>query len=308
MTEPTEFSAWVGRVEEAEDCVSVAAVRALAATLDIDADSRARSGLQADGVLPPLWHWLAFLPDAPMSGLGVDGHPRRGGFLPPVPLERRMWAGGRLEFHAPIRIGERVRRRSEIVRVSEKTGSSGRMVFVTVEHLLYTAQGHAVTDQQDIVYAAMPERFAPPPPVTAPTAFAWSEPVAMDTRRLFRFSAVTFNAHRIHFDLPYATEVEKYPGLVVHGPLQAILLMAAALRRRHDGPPAGFAFRGVRPLFHHDALRLIGGTEEVGAQDLCTATGEGLVCMQARIRWADGRGGAIGETKDGWNADGPAGG
>jgi 3-methylfumaryl-CoA hydratase len=279
------FEDWIGRVEEAEDSVPLHQARALAATLDYDGAARAAMGLAEGGPLPALWHWIAFLPDAPMSGLDTDGHPRRGGFLPPIPLERRMWAGGRLTFHGEMRIGETLHRRSEILKVSEKSGSTGRMVFVTVGHRLSTPRGLAVEEEQDIVYVAMPERFVPPPPVAAPDAFAWAEPVAIDTVRLFRFSAVTFNAHRIHFDLPYATEVEKYPGLVVHGPLQAILLMEAARRHRGGALPAGYRFRGVRPLFHFDALRLVGGALAEGGQDLCTATGEDLVCMQARVNW-----------------------
>jgi 3-methylfumaryl-CoA hydratase len=279
------FEDWIGRVEEAEDSVPLHQARALAATLDYGAATRAAMGLSEGGPLPALWHWIAFLPDAPMAGLDTDGHPRRGGFLPPIPLERRMWAGGRLTFHGEMRIGETLHRRSEILKVSEKSGSTGRMVFVTVGHRLSTPRGLAVEEEQDIVYVAMPERFVPPPPVAAPATFDWTESAAMDTVRLFRFSAVTFNAHRIHFDLPYATEVEKYPGLVVHGPLQAIMLMEAARRHRGGARPAGYRFRGVRPLFHFDALRLIGGAVADGGQDLCTATGEDVVCMQARVNW-----------------------
>ncbi len=279
------FADWIGRVEEAEDSVPAQTARALAATLDMDAAACAAAGIAEGGPLPPLWHWLAYPPAAPMSALGADGHPRRGGFLPPVPLERRMWAGGKLRFEGEIRIGETLHRRSEIMKVSEKTGSTGRMVFVTVAHTLSTPRGLAVAETQDIVFMPMPERFTPPPPTLAPLTAAWVEPAAMDAARLFRFSAATFNAHRIHYDLVYATEVEKYPGLVVHGPLQAILLMEAARRRRGGAWPRGYAFRGVRPLFHHDALRLIGGAEEAGGQDLCTATGADYVCMQARVTW-----------------------
>ncbi len=192
---------------------------------------------------------------------------------------------GQAAWRGEIRIGETMRRRSEILRVSEKTGSTGRMVFVTVAHTLSTDRGLAVEEGQDIVYMPMPERFTPPPPTPAPEDVAWTEPVPMDTARLFRFSAATFNAHRIHYDLAYATDVEKYPGLVVHGPLQAILLMEAA-RRHHGGAwPEGYAFRGLRPLFHQDALRLIGAPEADGGQDLFTATGAGYVCMQARVTW-----------------------
>jgi len=284
MTDGGAYSEWIGRVEEAEDSVPAQTARALAATLDMDAAARAGAGIAAGGPLPPLWHWLAFLPDAPMSALDLDGHPRRGGFLPPVPLERRMWAGGKLRWRGDLRIGETIHRRSEITAVSEKTGKTGRMVFVTVAHRISTARGLAVTETQDIVYMPMPERFTPPPPIPAPGG-DWVEPVPMDTARLFRFSAVTFNAHRIHFDLAYAMKVEKYPGLVVHGPLQAILLIEAARRHRAGAWPRGYTFRGVRPLLHTDALRLIGGAETDGAQDLCTATGEDYVCMQARVDW-----------------------
>lgn len=285
MTAEGSFADWVGRVEEAEDSVPAQTARALAATLDLDADARAAAGIAAGGPLPPLWHWLAFLPEAPMRALDTDGHPKRGGFLPPVPLERRMWAGARLRFHDRIGIGETMHRRSEITAVKEKTGKTGAMVFVTVEHRLSTGRGLAVEEAQDIVYMPMPERFTPPPPVPAPPG-DWEEAVPIDTARLFRFSAATFNAHRIHYDLAYATEVEKYPGLVVHGPLQAILLMEAARRHRGGAWPVGYGFRGVRPLFHTDALRLIGGAEGEGGQDLATATGADYVCMQARVTWA----------------------
>jgi 3-methylfumaryl-CoA hydratase len=272
------FDPWVGRVEEARDSVSARQARQMAATLDV-------AGAFDEGdPLPGLWHWMGWTPEAAMAELGPDGHPAKGGFLPPVPLERRMWAGGRLEFLAPLRIGEVLHRRSEILKVAEKTGTTGRMVFVTVQHEVSGAAGLAIREEQDIVYIAMPDRFTPPPPVTAPAA-AWRQDVAMDTVRLFRFSALTFNAHRIHFDLPYATAVEKYPGLVVHGPMQAMLLMQAARARAEGAMPRGFRFRGVRPLFHFDALSLQGQGLIAGAEALATVNGEGLVCMQADMAW-----------------------
>jgi 3-methylfumaryl-CoA hydratase len=197
-----------------------------------------------------------------------------------------MWAGGRLTFHGALRIGQPMRRRSTILKVSEKSGSTGAMVFVTVGHETSGPEGLAVTEEQDIVYVAMPDRFTPPPPVSAPEGAAWADPVTMDTVRLFRFSALTFNAHRIHFDLPYATEVEKYPGLVVHGPMQAMLLMQAARAHAGGGLPARFTFRGVRPLFHFDSVALTGWPVAAGAQALATVTGEGLCSMQAEIGWA----------------------
>lgn len=267
------YDRWVGRFEEARDSISARQARQMAATLGV-------TGALAEGeVLPPLWHWMGWTPEAAMADLGPDGHPARGGFLPPVPLERRMWAGGRLRFHAPLRIGEELFRRSEIVKVADKTGTTGRMVFVTVRHDVHGAAGLAVEEEQDIVFIAMPERFTPPPPVQSPAA-EWSDPVVADEVRLFRFSALTFNAHRIHFDLPYATGVEKYPGLVVHGPLQAMLLMEAARARRGGAMPSGYRFRGVRPAFHFDALRVQGA-----GNDLATVNGDGLVCMQAVAEW-----------------------
>ena len=196
-----------------------------------------------------------------------------------------MWAGGRLTFHAPLRIGQPMRRRSEILKVSEKTGSAGRMVFVTVGHQIHGPDGLAVAEEQDIVYVAMPTTFAPPPPIAAPAGGAWVETPEIESVRLFRFSALTFNAHRIHFDLTYAVEVEKYPGLIVHGPLQAMLLMEAARRHGAGADPASFRFRGVRPLFHFNKLRLIGQDKINDTQALCTATEEGVICMQAELSW-----------------------
>lgn len=279
-----DFSAWIGRADMASDIISPRQARQMAATLEV-------GGSFADGdPLPALWHWMGWTPEAAMAELGPDGHPAKGGFLPPVPLERRMWAGGRLSFLAPLRIGEVLHRRSEILKVSEKSGTTGRMVFVTVRHEVSGDAGLAIREEQDIVYIAMPDRFNPPPPVPAPDA-AWRQEVAMDTVRLFRFSALTFNAHRIHFDLPYATGVERYPGLVVHGPMQAMLLMEAARARADGAMPRGYRFRGVRPLFHFDSLTLQGegrgaGQDGGGASEqLATVQGDGLVCMQAGIDW-----------------------
>ncbi len=275
----TDFDAWVGRHETAEDLIPWRQARQMAATLGSDA------GLQAGDALPPLWHWIGWQNETAMAGLGPDGHPARGGFLPPVPLARRMWAGGRLTFHAPLPIGQPMQRRSEILKISQKTGATGDMVFVTVGHRISGPKGLAVTEEQDIVYMAMPTRFTPPAPVIAEGGPAWAQSVAIDTVRLFRFSALTFNAHRIHFDLPYATEVEKYPGLVVHGPMQAMLLMQAARDHHGGATPATFRFRGIRPLFDFDPLRLLGWPDVGGNQSLATVIGQDITCMQAQIGW-----------------------
>jgi len=275
------FDAWIGRVEVATDVISRRQVAQMAATLE--GSGHAAEGLLSDGQLPPLWHWMGWQTQAPMSGLGPDGHPARGGFLPPVPLERRMWAGGRVAFEAPMRVDEVLTRRSTILKISEKTGASGRMVFVTVAHEISGAAGLAIREEQDIVFVAMPEVFTAPPLSPAPPGAVFADPFVVDTGRLFRFSALTFNAHRIHFDLPYAMEVEKYPGLVVHGPMQAMALLGAA--GRHAGAtPVAFQFRGVRPAFHTDTLALCGWAPGV-VQTLATVNQTGLQCMQARVTW-----------------------
>lgn len=281
------FDAWIGRTEDATDTISPRQARQLAATLGQTAAADATD----DGAdLPPLWHWIGWSYDTPMTGLGVDGHTARGQFLPPVPLERRMWAGGRLTFHRALKIGEHMHRRSEILKVSEKTGGTGNMVFVTVGHQIFGKDGLAVTEEQDIVYVAMPKAFVPPAPIAAPVSALWVENPIIDTVRLFRFSALTFNGHRIHYDLPYAKDVENYPGLVVHGPLQAMMLIEAARRHKNRATPTSYRYRGVRPLFHFNTLRLMAQdltaeSEADAAQALCTATEENVVCMQATVTW-----------------------
>ncbi len=276
------LTGWIGRTETQTETVAPAPARALAATLDrTDAED-----FRAGQALPPLWNWLYFLPCAPASGIGPDGHPKRGGFLPPVPLPRRMWAGSRCRFAGTIRIGEAITKTSEILNVAEKTGRAGAMVFVTVRHRLSRDGALLIEEEQDIVYMAIPDVFTPPPPSPLP-ACEWTEAVRVDPVLLFRFSALTFNAHRIHYDRPYAMETEKYPGLVVHGPLQAILLFEAASRRSPGRVAAQFSFRGLRPLFDFDTVSVSGRAAASGATDLYTANGEGAIGMQAELGWAD---------------------
>jgi 3-methylfumaryl-CoA hydratase len=276
--------AWLGRTETQTGRLTREGAAMLAATLDHPA---ARLAAPGDGApMPPLWHWAAFNAYPPMDALGRDGHPQRGGFLPPVPLERRMWAGGELGFTGTLRVGETLRRRSEITAVSRKEGSSGPMVFVTVTRRIEGEAGGRVDERQDIVYLSIPGRFRPPRALPAPAAPLFSEEVPMTGARLFRFSAATFNAHRIHYDLAYTREVEKYPDLVVHGPMQAALLMEAAAR--HGGArPRRFRFRGVHPLFLGDGLRLVATPgESAGTLALATVAGAGHQCLQARFEGA----------------------
>jgi 3-methylfumaryl-CoA hydratase len=255
-------------------------VRALSATLDLPAPD-ASPGL----ALPPLWHWLYFLPLSRHSELGADGHPRRGGFLPPVPLPRRMWAGGRLRWARdnPLTVGDAIQRISRIESVTHKAGRSGDLLFVLVKHEVHNAQGLALTEEHDIVYRAAAQPGDPQPtPVAAEQGAAWQREIVPDDVLLFRYSALTFNGHRIHYDRRYVTEVEGYPGLVVHGPLIATLL--ADLVRRH-APGAfmqRFEFKAVRPSFDPHPLRVNaqpsadGKTVRLWAQDH-----EGWLTMQA---------------------------
>ena len=264
---------FVGRTELRTDTVWPLLLRGLAATLDVPEP--------AHGVLPPLWHWMLFQDWAPAHGLGPDGHPKRGGFLPPVhDLPRRMWAGGRVWFHAPLHAGEIASRTSTILSVQEKTGGSGRLVFVTVRHEIEGPSGLAIVEEHDIVYrgaegeAVKAAQAAPPLP-----AGAFSRAIVPDPVLLFRYSALTGNGHRIHYDLDYVTREEGYPGLIVHGPLQATLLADLARRERGRGLKS-FTFRGRRPAFHNNRLMLC-GWEDGGALKLETRDHEGAVCMTA---------------------------
>ena len=256
----SEFSDWIGRSEEVTDIIEPARSNALRAALG-DPVFRV-----AGDDMPLLHHWLYFWNVQPPSGLGEDGHPAKGGFLPPVPLPRRMWAGGRVEFVAPMRLGERVTKVSKILDVQEKTGKTGRLVFVTVEHRLTGENGLAVIEEQDLVYrepAAPGSISAPSGQGPAPEA-PWCETVNPDTVLLFRYSALTMNGHRIHYDLPYARDEEAYPALVVHGPLQASLLIDLAARRL-DKPIAKFSFRGQQPAFAGAPLFVCGEMSDDGA-------------------------------------------
>ena len=246
-TDSSNLQAWVGRSESVDDVVTATPCAALAATLDHE-PVRPAPGTS----LPPLWHWLYFLPVHRQSEIGPDGHARRGGFLPPVPLPRRMWAGSQLSFHSPIRVGDAVRRVSTIESVREKSGRTGPLVFVKVRHEVFCngAASAALTEFHDIVYreAAQPGEPAPPPQA-APASSTWQRTIAPDDVLLFRYSALTFNGHRIHYDRRYVTEVEGYPGLIVHGPLIATLLLDLLRRELPQAQVSRFEFRAVRPTF-----------------------------------------------------------
>jgi 3-methylfumaryl-CoA hydratase len=251
---------WVGKTESASDQVTPIPIAALSATLDIEAPHPA-----AGDAVAPLWHWLYFLETHRQSELSPDGHAKLGGFLPPVPLPRRMWAGGRFEFHRPLRVGETVTRISRIADVQEKKGRSGTLIFVVVRHEIGNTEGIALTEEQDLVYRAHAKPGDPASaPQTAPAGALWERVVQPDDVLLFRYSALTFNGHRIHYDRRYATETEGYPGLVVHGPLIATLLLDLLRRHMPEADVARFEFRAVSPLFDTSSFTLCGKLESDG--------------------------------------------
>lgn len=261
-----------------DDAIVAGPVRRLAALLDYGAPP------WPDGRLPPLGHWLFFLPETRQSSIGRDGHPERGDDLPPIEAPRRMWAGGRIDFLADVPIGGIATRRSKVVNVEEKRGRSGVLTFVTVRHEILCGGVPAIVELQDLVYRQDDRRGTPATPaVSVRSAIREAEAtrtVRVDPAILFRFSALTFNAHRIHYDLPYATDVERYSGLVVQGPLQAVLLVDHLLRTMPGVRLAGFSFRGARPLIAGPAFT-VNLVSVDGGVALWTSDDEGHECMRA---------------------------
>ena len=288
MTDSLEhLRQWLGRKESHSDLATAWPIAAMAATLDRP-DPPPREG----DAIPEGWHWSYFLETAPASELAHDGHPQRGGFLPPVTLPRRMWAGGRLEFKRPIKIGERLARVSEIIAVDAKSGKSGNLVFVTVRHTVSASNEIAVVEEHDIVYRDAAKPSAPmasgtpaAPGTPAPANPVWQREWAPDEAMLFRYSALIFNAHRIHYDIDYCRKEEGYRGLIVHGPLQTTLLLD--LSRRHAGKPVRkLDYRAVSPLFHNEKLIVGGAPSADGATaQLWTAGPAGAIAMSGTAHY-----------------------
>lgn len=266
---------WIGREERRQDVATAATLARFRATLDSEADG---------DIVPPGFHWCLCLPDAPTAGLGADGHPAKGGFLPPVDLPRRMWAGSVVVFAAPIRVGAAIDRVSRVVGIEEKLGATGRLVFVEVEHVTFADGVEAVLESQHLVYrapASVP--LAMPAAMGADLAgWEWQRSLVPNEALLFRYSALTFNSHRIHFDLPYAQGEEGYPGLVVHGPLTATLLLDLLARAVGAERIEMFRFRGVAPAFAGQPLHLVARPGAEGAIELVALGGDGRAVMQAR--------------------------
>jgi 3-methylfumaryl-CoA hydratase len=277
---PISLQDWIGRSETVADTLYSTPVRALSATLDINLPAPGPSES-----LPPLWHWLYFLPLHSQSEIGLDGHARRGGFLPPVNLPRRMWAGGQLQFQRALKVGEAVRRVSTIRDVTQKQGRTGPLVFVKVEHAIFGGADAdpALVEFHDIVYrdAESASEHRPAPERAELTAL-WMREIQPDPVLLFRYSALTFNGHRIHYDRTYVTQEEGYPGLVVHGPLVATLLLELVRREQPLAVVEAFSFKAVRPLFDLHPFAVCGVPSADGHSiALWAQDHEGYVTMRA---------------------------
>jgi 3-methylfumaryl-CoA hydratase len=264
---------WIGKQETLEDDISLFPAKALAAALDN------ASVPQKGDALPAFWEWLYFLPTPKASATGADGHPAKGGFLPPVPLPRRMWAAGEVDCFAPLIIGQPATRVSTIEAVDLKGGSTGQLVFVTVRHDIFQNGVRCISQAQNIVYREQPAADAPSPAAKpAPMDADWSATITPDPVLLFRYSALTYNGHRIHYDRTYAMQEELYPALVVHGPLLVTLLLE--LKRHHlpESPLKSFKFRAMRPTFDTDPFK-VQGKREGNTIKYWSADKEGAMCM-----------------------------
>lgn len=271
---------WIGRTDEQSDVITAQLVKGLRATLFLDIGTP-----NTGDAAPFTTHWCLAQPVAAMDKLGPDGHPARGGFLPPVPLPRRMWAGGEVQFIAPLQVGDEVTRSSKILDVNVKTGSTGTLCFVNVEHVITTPRGVAIRERQDIVYRDMPTSMAPPAPAPKePLSAKHRETHFADPVLLFRYSALTFNGHRIHYDRDYVTKVEFYPGLVFHGPLQAALLVEFSAKLKGGKAPTKFSYRGVSPLFD-GADFTVNANETADGLEVWTANDKGAPTMKATASW-----------------------
>lgn len=291
MPETANVQEWVGRQRTEEDLASGERAERLRSLLSsaLGGDGRATSD---DHVLHPLGHWLQFAEDdVPLNDLGADGHAKLGGLMPPVALPRRMWAGSALTFHAPIRAGRELTRTTTIESIEEKTGGTGSLCFVVLRHEISAAGELAMTDRQTIVYReaahAAPGSAARPPrndsPV--PTGWEWVRSVRPTEVMLFRYSALTFNSHRIHYDQPYATEVEGYPGIIVHGPLSATLLLQAFLAD-HEEEITGYVFRAKSPVFANEQIHLLGRRTGDTEHELRALAPDGTTAIEASVTTA----------------------
>ncbi len=271
------YQDWIGRTQTFQQVITDTPVQKMLATLGQFAPQ-----LNNPEQIPPLWHWLYFLETVSWQQLAKDGHQKRGEFLPPVDLPRRMWAGSQFEFHHPLQLGATGRRFSKIESIEEKEGKSGKLAFVTVLHEIFCDDELAITESQTIVYRAASPLAENSPGKPAPESAACSETIKPDPLLLFRYSALTFNAHRIHYDRPYATEIEGYPGLIVHGPLLATLLVNLLAKYYPDRKLEKFEFRAMKPVFDLAPFSVCcNEPDAAGLSELWIADTAGEICMTA---------------------------
>ena len=279
MTKHDNFADWIGRESEPRaDSITPRLIAEYEATL-----GGALFRADKNDIAPLGAHWCLAPDIVPQDAIGVDGHPKKGKYIPPVPLPRRMWAGGALTFHKPLAVGDVVEKRSSIASLDWKQGRSGQLCFITIKHGYTVAGSLAIDETQHVVYREA--ATAPPPPVkaTTPPALAHKSSFAIDPVVLFRFSAMTFNGHRIHYDLPYAREAEFYPDLVAHGPLQAVLLLNFAAKTKGQ-PPKRFSYRGVAPAIGAQNLT-IGGNANGDGLELMVVDAKGITTMTGAAEW-----------------------
>ncbi len=267
----------IGRTLQVDDTLSLTPARHLAATFDRDG-----SDLRDGASLPPGWHWLYFLDVPPSSVIGEDGRTVPGGFLPETGLPRRMWAGGAFEFHEPLRLGEVAASETVIKDVSRKQGRSGELAFITTEHRISQGGTRAVTETRNLVFRAAPRPDETARQESAPTKATWRREITPDAVLLFRFSALTFNGHRIHFDIDYCRQEEGYPGLVVHGPMLALMLLDLVERKMPDRTVTSFRYRAVAPVFTPESISVCGTLDVVDQASLWVANGSGNLAMTAQ--------------------------
>ena len=277
------FDAWIGKKEILTDFSNQRPIAMMQALLN-------QQDKQLDE-LPHLYHWLYFLPIVNGKSLAEDGHPKKGGFLPPIPFPKRMWAGGRLQFLKPIAVNQNIRRESEIIKIDFKQGKSGNMYFVTVKHSVFANEQLAIVEEQDIVYREATNQVQPGKPVAAaiPEAkhYTYKKTFPVNTTTLFRYSALTFNSHKIHYDRPYSMEQEGYPGLVVHGPLLATLLVHTFKQENPDKQITSFDFRAVKPVFDFNQFHICGDIQ-AGEAELWIEHADGQPAMKAKVTYKEG--------------------
>jgi 3-methylfumaryl-CoA hydratase len=276
-----QYDAWIGKQSSTEALVTAYQADALTATLDRD-DAPYREG----DAIPPGWHLFYIREVVKLADTAEDGHPKRGDFLPPIDLPRRMWAGTQATYHKPIHVGETIRNVTSIEAVTPKVGKTGNLVFLKLKHEISGEDGVATTEIQDVVYReeAQPGAVAPEPP-PAPAGAVWKRTIHPSPVLLFRYSALTMNSHRIHYDRSYVTEVEKYPGLLVHGPLTFTLLLDLFRRENPEMTLKSFAVRAVSPIYDTHDFTIEGAPGDAGEAALWALNNDGRLAMSAKATY-----------------------